>query len=223
MENDTDALAIDGWYAGRFDGRDIALASSGLLNEKMGGRSVMPPAPAFLFVPPASYGPFPWKDEVGDERYRRGVYVFRRRSTPYPMLQTFDVPAGESSCVRRARSNSPLQALVSLNEPMFVECARSLAKQTLENGGNNDDQRLTYAFRRVLARPPIAEEKTELLSLLNKERKRFADGYLNPNELTTGAKDVPTDLPKGASPTQWAAYTVVARAILNLDETITKE
>jgi hypothetical protein len=203
--------------------RDIALASSGLLNEKIGGRSIMPPAPAFLFLPPASYGPFPWKDETGSDRYRRGVYVFRRRSTPYPMLQTFDVPAGESSCVRRARSNSPLQALVSLNEPMFVDCARALARHTLEEGGASDADRITYAFRQVLARSPAEPEKAELLSLLTKERQRFADGFLNPNEITTGEKEVPKDLPRGASPTQWAAYTVVARAILNLDEAITKE
>jgi hypothetical protein len=203
--------------------RDIALASSGLLNPAMGGRSVMPPAPAFLFLPPASYGPFPWKDETGPERYRRGVYVFRRRSTPYPMLQTFDVPAGESSCVRRARSNSPLQALVSLNEPMFVECARELAKRTLEEGGATDTSRVDYAFRRVLSRAPVFEESKELLSLLKKERQRFADGFLNPNEITSGSKDLPKDLPHGITPTQWAAYTVVARAILNLDEAITKE
>ena len=210
----------------RVDGeivRDIALASSGLLNPEMGGRSVMPPAPAFLFVPPASYGPFPWKDETGAERYRRGVYVFRRRSTPYPMLQTFDVPSGESSCVRRAKSNSPLQALVTLNEPMFVECARELAKRTLLEGGDTDEQRLTYAFRRVLARAPGEAERSELLSLLDKERKRVADGFVNPNQITAGQADVPADLPSGITPTQWAAFTVVSRVLLNLDETITRE
>ncbi len=106
--------------------RDIALSASGLLNEKMGGRSVMPPAPAFLFAPPASYAPFPWVDETGPEKYRRAVYTFRRRSTPYPALQTFDVPNADASCVRRQRSNSPLQALVSLNEPLFMECAQAL-------------------------------------------------------------------------------------------------
>jgi hypothetical protein len=86
--------------------RDIALAASGLLNEQIGGRSVMPPAPEFLFQPPASYAPFPWKAEEGAEKYRRALYTFRRRSTPYPMLQTFDVPNADMSCVRRQRSNS---------------------------------------------------------------------------------------------------------------------
>jgi hypothetical protein len=203
--------------------RDIALASSGLLNPEMGGRSIMPPAPAFLFLPPASYGPFPWHDETGPERYRRGVYVFRRRSTPYPMLQTFDVPSGESSCVRRARSNSPLQALVTLNEPMFVECARALAKKTIERGGSTDSDRITYAFRTVLARPPTEAESKELLRLLTTERHRFAEGFLNPSEVATGNPEVPRDLPTEVTPTQWAAYTVVSRVILNLDETVTKE
>ena len=114
----------------------------------------MPPAPAFLFKPPASYGPFPWIDETGPEKYRRAIYTFRRRSTPFPVLQTFDVPNGESSCVRRSRSNSPLQALVSLNEPMFVECARRWRARRWTEGGKTDDERITYAFRRVLSRPP---------------------------------------------------------------------
>jgi hypothetical protein len=139
------------------------------------------------------------------------------------MLQTFDVPAGESSCVRRARSNSPLQALVSLNEPMFVDCARELAKRSIEEGGTTDEARIAYAFRRVLTRAPNAQETDDLLSLLRKERQRFADGFLNPNEITTGSKDVPANLPAGVTPTQWAAFTVVSRTILNLDEAISKE
>ena len=203
--------------------RDIALAASGLLNPKIGGRSVMPPAPEFLFQPPASYAPFPWKDEVGTEKYRRALYTFRRRSTPYPVLQTIDVPNADISCVRRLRSNSPLQALVSLNEPIFVECAQNLARQTLEQGGKTDAERITYAFRRALSRPPTADEKDELIALLEKQRQRFADGWINPNEVATGDSKPSAKLPPGVSPTQLAAYTVVSRVLLNLDETITKE
>ncbi|HND52406.1 MAG TPA: DUF1549 and DUF1553 domain-containing protein, partial [Pirellulaceae bacterium] len=146
--------------------RDITLASSGLLNPAIGGRSVMPTAPEFLFQPPASYAPFPWVSETGPDKYRRAVYTFRRRSTPYPMLQTFDVPNADTSCVRRLRSNSPLQALVSLNEPLFVEAAQALARRTLSDGGATDDDRLRYAFRRVLARVPQPEELGELSKLL---------------------------------------------------------
>ena len=203
--------------------RDIALATSGLLNPKLGGRAVMPNAPEYLFQPPASYAPFPWKNETGDENYRRALYTFRRRSTPYPALQTFDVPNADFSCVRRQRSNSPLQALVSLNEPIFVECAQNLARLTLTEGGTTDDARLTYAFRRVLSRPPDAEEKRELLALLDKQKQRLAEGWLNPNEVATGKPELAKNLPKGASPTQLAAFTVVSRVLLNLDETITKE
>jgi hypothetical protein len=112
--------------------RDIALAASGLLNPKVGGPSVYPPAPGFLFEPPASYGPKNWYEDKDEDRYRRALYTFRFRSVPYPMLQTFDAPNGDFSCVRRARSNTPLQALVTLNEPLFLESARALALRTLE-------------------------------------------------------------------------------------------
>jgi mono/diheme cytochrome c family protein len=203
--------------------RDIALAASGLLNPKLGGPSVMPPAPEFLFNPPASYAPFPWKHDNSDEKYRRGLYVFRRRSTPFPELQTFDVPNADSACVRRQRSNSPLQALVSLNEPLFVECSQALARQALADGGRTDEQRISYAFRRALSRSPQPDELQELLGLLNKEKQRIADGWVNASELGTGTNSIPKNLPTGVTPTQLAAYTVVSRVLLNLDETITKE
>jgi mono/diheme cytochrome c family protein len=203
--------------------RDVALAASGLLNPKIGGRSVMPPAPEFLFQPPASYAPFPWKDEEGAEKYRRALYTFRRRSTPYPMLQTFDVPNADFSCVRRQRSNSPLQALVSLNEPIFVECAQALARRALADAGPTDANRITYAFRRTLTRRPTDDELQDLLALLNRQKQRMAEGWLNPGEIATGTNAIPSNLPPGATPTQFAAYTVVSRVLLNLDETITKE
>jgi hypothetical protein len=203
--------------------RDIALAASGLLNPKLGGPSIMPPAPEFLFQPPASYAPFPWKHENSDEKYRRGIYVFRRRSTPFPELQTFDVPNADASCVRRQRSNSPLQALVSLNEPLFVECSQALARKALADGGQTDEQRIAYAFRRALSRSPQPDEMQDLIALLSKEKQRIADGWVNPGEVTTGTNAVPKNLPAGATPTQLAAYTVVSRVLLNLDETITKE
>ena len=201
--------------------RDIALAASGLLNDKVGGPSVMPPAPEFLFQPPASYAPFPWKEETSAEQYRRGLYVFRRRSTPYPVLQTFDAPNADVSCVRRQRSNSPLQALVSLNEPVFVECSQALARKALSEGGKTDDQRITYAFRRTLARQPRPDEVRELVSLLGKEKQRIADGWVSASEISTGTNSVPKNLPAGTTPAQVVrAYTVVSRVLLNLDETI---
>jgi hypothetical protein len=203
--------------------RDIALAASGLLTDKLGGPSVFAPAPGFLFQPPASYGPFTWTEATGPERFRRALYTFRRRSTPYPALQTFDVPPGESACVKRPRSNTPLQALTALNETVFVECARALAARVVREGGATDADRLNYAFRLCVARPPAAAELTELTRLLESQRRRLADGWLNPGEIITGSKDSFGVLPAGVTPTQLASYTLVARVLLNLDETITKE
>ncbi len=203
--------------------RDIALSASGLMNPVLGGRSVYPPAPDFLFQPPASYGPKVWKEEPGADRYRRSLYTFKFRSVPYPVLQNFDAPNGDFSCVRRQRSNTPLQALTTLNETIFMECAQGLARTTLERGGQTDEERITYAFRRVLSRPPTPEEKAELAGLLQRQRQRIAEGWVNPLELGTGKNEVPANLPKGVTPTLLAAHTAVSRVLLNLDETITKE
>ncbi|HEX5221342.1 MAG TPA: DUF1553 domain-containing protein, partial [Verrucomicrobiae bacterium] len=203
--------------------RDIALASSGLLNPALGGRSVFPPAPDFLFQPPASYGPKEWPEDKGPDRYRRSLYIFRYRSVPYPMLQTFDAPNGDFSCVRRLRSNTPLQALVSLNEPVFMECAQALARKTLAEGGTTDKERINFAFRQTLSRLPTESERQELLSLLEKQKQHLGEGWVNVAELATGKSSTPDSLPQGATPTQLAAYTVVSRVLLNLDETITKE
>ncbi len=206
----------------RVDGeivRDIALGASGLLNEKIGGRSVMPPAPGDLFQPPASYEPFAWTVEEGDEKYRRALYTFRRRSTPYPMLQVFDTPSGETACVRRFRSNTPMQALTLLNEPVFMDCAIALARRTLEVAGEDDDARVSHAFRFAVSRPPERDERAALVALLNKQRQRYARGELDPAALFP--KNLPP--PIGVSYAEWASLAVVSRVILDLDETISKE
>ncbi len=201
--------------------RDVALAASGLLNDKVGGPSVYPPLPGFMLLPPASYGPKTWKESTGPDRYRRALYTFRFRSLPYPALQAFDAPNGDFACVRRSRSNTPLQALTALNEPVFMECARALGLKTLTDGGKNDGERLTYAFRRCLARTPSTEETTELLTLLKKEKERFGKSEAKALE-AAGVKELPK-LPDGATATDLAAWTVVSRVLLNLDETVTKE
>lgn len=203
--------------------RDIALGASGLLNPQIGGASVFPPSPEFLYQPPASYGPKPWTESTGAERYRRALYTFRYRSVPYPMLQTFDAPNGDSSCVRRARSNTPLQALTTLNETLFLEAARALALKTIKEGGATDAARAEFAFRRVVARKPTAPEVNELLTLKTRQQQRFAAGELNPWNLATSDPDKSFALPKGATMEEVAAWTAVARVLLNLDETITKE
>lgn len=203
--------------------RDIQLTISGLINLKMGGKAVFPPAPAFLFLPPASYAPFPWNEEMGEDRYRRALYTYRRRSTPYPFLQTFDTPEGNTSCVRRGRSNTPLQALMLLNETVSMESAQAFAKKILEEGGSTDAERITYAFRRAVSRVPSEAEIKTIEGVMAKQRGRIADGWINSHELAVGPGKKPENLPKGTNPAMLAAYTVAARVILNLDETYTKE
>ena len=203
--------------------RDIALAASGLLDPKLGGPSVHPPAPDFLFQPPTSYGPKPWTLEPGTESYRRALYTFRFRSVPYPVLQTFDAPNGDFSCVRRARSNTPLQALVTLNEAVFMDCARALALRIVTSGGTSDRERVTYAFRRCLARQPTDAESAALAQLLSRQNERFSQPGSNPWDLAAADPANPPKLPDGVAPAQLAAWTAVARVLLNLDETITKE
>jgi len=194
--------------------RDIALSAGGLLSKKMGGPPVYPPAPDFLFLPPVSYGPKRWYAEEGEDRYRRSLYTFRYRSVPYPVLDTFDAPPGDASCVRRARSNTPLQALATLNETVFMEAARALAEKSYEAAGSDAD-RLRSAFRRTLTRMPTKAESETLLSFLNEQRGRYASGELDPKDLLAA------DLgPKAAD---LAAWTALSRVLLNLDETITKE
>ena len=203
--------------------RDIALETSGLLYARIGGPSTFPPAPDFLFVPPASYGPKIWKEEKGANRYRRALYTFRYRSVPYPALQTFDAPNGDFSCVRRARSNTPLQALTTLNEPLFLECARALALNTVCNGGADSQQRLTYVFRRCLSRRPTEEEASALLALYDKETRHFrADETSALQFASDNGKHSPA-LPAGTTVDELAGWTAVSRVLLNLDETITKE
>jgi hypothetical protein len=203
--------------------RDLALAASGLLNPHLGGPSVYPPAPEFLFQPPVSYGPKNWHEERGEHRYRRSLYTFRFRSVPYPALQTFDAPNGDFSCVRRPRSNTPLQALTTLNETTFLESARALAALVLREGGSTDARRLDYAFRRCLARSPAPAEAETLLAFLDQQTRRWSAPDARPAELAAHDPARPPALPEGASLAQLAAWTAVARVLLNLDETITKE
>ena len=208
----------------RVDGeivRDIALAASGLLNPEVGGPSVYPPAPEYLFQPPASYGPKTWRTEQGAAKYRRAMYTFRFRSVPYPVLQAFDTPPGDAPCTRRVRSNTPLQALTTLNEPLFFDCARGLAKRALQEGGDTNESRIAYAFERCVSRKPDATELAVLQRFLEKQKARIAAGEMKPDavlgeQLATAAAD-------HVDPAEYTAWTLLARTMLNLDETITRQ
>jgi len=198
--------------------QDIALSISGLLNSNIGGPSVHPPIPDS--VGDTVYGGFSWPESRGDERYRRGLYTFWKRSLPFPALATFDVPSGETACPRRARSNTPLQALTSLNEKTFVQAAQALARRVMKEGGTDNRSRATYAFRLCTARPPTAAELARLLRFWQEEYAYFD------NDTESAVKVAATDpagMPSKLNLHQAAAWTMVSRVLLNLDETITKE
>jgi hypothetical protein len=197
--------------------RDIQLTVSGLLDSSIGGRSVYPPAPDYLFQRPVSYGPKTWVVETDSQRYRRALYTFRFRSVPYPMLTTFDAPNGSVSCVRRTLSTTPLQALVTLNEQVSVEAALGLAHQILKDTGSLEEK-ISRAFHRCTARTPDADEvamlKTYYESSLKVDPEQIKILLENYKPVTLDLSTHPID--------QLGAATAVSRVLLNLDETITK-
>jgi hypothetical protein len=198
--------------------RDNALAVSGLLVHSFGGKSAFPYQPAGYWA----YLNFPtreWQNGTGDDLYRRGLYTHWQRQYLHPSLLAFDAPSREECAADRARSNTPLQSLVLLNDPTYVEAARAFAVLILRNGGATTHERLNFAFRRAVSRSASEEELIVLEQLLN---SHLADYTSNPagaaEILSVGAKPVPEDLPKP----ELAAWTSVARAILNLHEVITR-
>ena len=202
--------------------RDIALTVSGLLHREVGGPSVFPPVPANVLRDTFSQLGKSWRVAEGPERYRRSLYVFRRRSMPDPVLDSFDAPNADFACARRVRSNTPLAALVALNEPVFNEAGRALALRVLREGGATDAERTDYAFRLCTGRGAKPVERAEVLALLKDRRKRLAEGWLSINEVATGDPATKPDIPAGATPQDAAAWTVAARVLLNLDETLSK-
>jgi hypothetical protein len=200
--------------------RDVVLAVSGLLTEKVGGPSVYPPVPKNVLE--FNYVQIDWPEAKDADRYRRSLYTFRRRSMPDPALGNFDAPTGDLSCARRLRSNTPLAALTGLNEPIFVEAAQGLALRTLKEGGADDEARVERAFFLCTSRQPTADEKRELLAFLTDQRKRLADGWIDARSIAAGDPEKLPALPAGTTPQDAAAWTLVSRVLLNLDETVTK-
>ena len=192
--------------------RDSALVASGLLSEKIGGPSVYPPQPPGVSSEGA-YGPLEWKTSEGADRYRRGLYTFAKRTAPYAMTATFDGPSGEVCLARRDRSNTPLQALTSLNDTAFMECARALGQLAAKAEGD-DAARVEIIFRRCLTRPPSDEERAALVKFFQAQLARFASGELKAAEIMDAKDD--------AHLNEQAAWMTVARVLLNLDETINK-
>jgi mono/diheme cytochrome c family protein len=195
--------------------RDVALAASGLLTTTVGGPGVFPPQPAGVYS--LTQVPKNWVASLGPERFRRGMYTFFWRSAPHPGLTVFDAPDATAACTRRNRSNTPLQALTLLNDQAFLECAQALARRVLGEGPAGDDGRLAHAFRLALAREPSPRERAILTGLLSRQRLALAA-----DEKEARALLRETALP-GVEPAEQAAWVQLARALLNLDEFITRE
>jgi hypothetical protein len=198
--------------------RDNALAVSGLLVEKVGGPSVKPYQPAGYWSA-LNFPPREWPNDKGAGLYRRGLYTHWQRTFLQPSLLAFDAPSREECCVERPRSNIPQQALVLLNDPTYVEAARVFAERIVKEGGSSIDARLRWAFACALSRQPRDEELKVLAGLYAKHAPEYAhDREAARKLLSTG--DHP--LPKDVDVAELAAWTSVARAILNLHETITR-
>jgi mono/diheme cytochrome c family protein len=205
--------------------RDISLQAAGLLSAKIGGPSVFPPLPAG--VAELSYANnFRWTESTGEDRYRRGMYTFFKRTSPHPNLITFDCPDANTTCIERSLSNTPLQALVMLNNEVFSEAARSLANRLLSTGVTNDQQLLAEGFRICTARSPAADELGELNALLNDLQSQYQQDPAAAAKLTSSGTDAVTAAQPQAAPTDLArraAFAAVCRVLLNLDEFITRE
>jgi len=199
--------------------RDNALAVSGLLVPEVGGQSVKPYQPAGYW----SHLNFPkrtYQHDAGSAQYRRGLYTYWCRTFLHPSLLAFDAPTREECCVERPRSNTPLQALVLLNDPTYVEAARALAERTIAGGGRSPDQRIGWLIHRVLQRQPQAGESRILADVYHSARERFeADPAAAEKLLGVGLQPRAKQL--GA--VELAAWTTVSRVVLNLHETITRE
>jgi mono/diheme cytochrome c family protein len=201
--------------------RDIALSASGLLADKFGGPSIFPPMPAsvleYNYVKP-DY----WKPAEDATRYSRALYIFRKRSMPDPTMTTFDAPTADFACTRRPRSNSPLAALTTMNEPIFVEAAQALARRVLREAGPDDAARIDHAFRLCTSRLPTAAERTSIVKLLTTRRERLKRGDIKAADLAFSRLTQAAEIPADATPNELAAWTIVARVLLNLDETVAK-
>jgi cytochrome c553 len=194
--------------------RDIALAVSGLLSEKVGGPSVFPFQPEGIWDNP--YSDDRWEESKAEDRHRRGLYTFVRRTAPYPGLTVFDAPSREFCTARRVRTNTPLQALTTLNDPVFVEAARALAARAIREAGPGDEARASRAFRLCTGRQPGPVELAPLLAFHAQQRARFeADG--------AAARALVPTTAEADDAADRAAWTLVANVLLSLDETLTKE
>ena len=205
--------------------RDQALAVSGLLKHRLGGASVSPYQPAGLWQELSSRSDSSkWTAQVfaqsqGDDLYRRSMYTFWKRTCPPPTMTAFDAPDRETCTVRRARTNTPLQALILMNDPTYIEASRKMAERALVEGGQQDTDRIVFLFRLATGRRPSPQEQNVLLSIVEKQRNLFTSrNQAAARLLRVGESPCNPDL----DPRELAAWTMLCSVILNLDETLTK-
>lgn len=208
--------------------RDLALAVSGLLSSKLGGPSVFPEQPDGVWDMP--YNSERWTESTGEDRYRRSLYTFIRRTAPYPMLITFDAPSREFCTVRRVRTDTPLQALTTLNDPAFFAAARALAGRVLREAAGDPEARAAYAFRLCTSRQPAPNEIAPLVRFYREQAARFAEDAAAAAAVagsqangTNGSSPNENGAADAVAMADRAAWTMVANVVLNLDETLTKE
>jgi len=195
--------------------RDVALSASGLLSQKMLGPGVYPPQPKGIYV--VTQVSKQWPESKGDDRYRRGLYTYFWRSSPYPMLPTFDAPDANGTCTRRNRSNTPLQALTLANDGAFMEFARALSDRILRDSSDYDEARIKFAFDAVLARQPSDFEQERLQAFVAAQREHFEANAEDAKAAASSTR------PESADEAASATWTAFARVVLNLDEFITRE
>lgn len=196
--------------------RDVSLAVAGLLSDKIGGPSVYPPlAPDIAALSYANN--FKWVNSSGEDRYRRAMYTFFKRTAPHPNLTVFDCPDANTTSVERRTSNTPLQALTTLNNECFVEAAQAMARRVLTSGAADDPQRLALALRWCVSRPPNNNELSAFAELLSSARSWYGE---HPAD---AAAAVGPFQPEGVSPQEAAAWVATVRILLNLDEFLTRE
>ena len=196
--------------------RDQALSVAGLLSAKMGGPPVMPPQPVGLWR--TTYNTKNWVDAEGEDRFRRGLYTYLKRTSPYPSMTTFDSGSGEICQMRRIRTNTPLQALVTLNDPVYLEAAAGLAQRMIAEAAT-PNARAARGLRLALIRPLRTGEAAPLIALQRDAQKEFAAA---PEKADALLKSARAKVPKGISKATFAAWVVVANAVLNLDEFLTR-
>jgi hypothetical protein len=197
--------------------RDIALSVSGLLSPDVGGPSVFPFQPDGVWDRP--YSDDRWVMSSGRERYRRGLYTFLRRTAPYPSLTTFDAPSRELCTARRITTNTPLQALTTLNDPVFFEAAQHLAARVVAEAGPGSEARAVLGFRLCVSRKPTPEELRRIVQFQREQRRKFE---VDP-EAAIAVVEGTWDEAMRVSPAELASWILVSNVLLNLDETVTRE